>query len=120
MPPLSGDLRELNQRNRIASFGAELPNNRHCPTGVNLGILRNKGSRFHQRSCGDDTIGGITGKIVAQLSSLDRDQRGQREKLRPRQGQGLFQPIQNLSVQSDSPLATAVATSRQLIAETPI
>jgi hypothetical protein len=28
-------------------FGKELPNHRHCPTGVNPRILRNEGSGFH-------------------------------------------------------------------------
>jgi hypothetical protein len=69
-------LNRLNECNRVASFGAELPNNRHCRTGMDLGILRNKRSGFYQRSCGDDTICRITGEIVAQPSSLDCDQRG--------------------------------------------
>ena len=39
----------------------------------------------------DDAIGGITGKIVAQLSSFYCDLRGQGNKLHVRQRQSVFQ-----------------------------
>ena len=91
-----------------------------CPSGVNLGILRNKGSRLHQRGSGDDTIGGTTAKIVAQLSSLTAISgvKGRSSTL------GKAKACSNQSSTSRSrvirPLTTAVATSRQLIAEIPI
>ena len=50
----------------------------------------------------DDAIGGITGKIVAQLSSFYCDLRGQGNSSRLGNGRACSKPIRHLSVQGDS------------------